>query len=201
MGENSLAHAVQHARDAWVAWFYTPAALKTFDGGTFTCLRKCEKMVGEFTITVVVIGESDFVTIHRSGKLVFVELIACVDLSDEKSDLAPDHVAPMSRHAVSSDPLTHECLQVCAEVRVQDRVRTGVRHHDPRGLNGYTDLIRVEHTFPAERTGAYAPRTMVLVGTKKNHLAIQSLHEYMEGDRLEPLTSLTRVELSRLVLG
>ena len=146
---------------------------------------------------VAIIGESHYVVLRDAdGRIVFAELLACVDL--EERGLRPAWTYPL-RHLPPDLSIMRGVLDAEKPVRhVHFDVRLRRPSKDrtlfvPRAHDSTQPCVQLEVAFP----GPLSPRTLVLVERRESGIRIKTLHEYTtplkDAQHVEALTTETMV--------
>lgn len=194
----------QSVEDDVLAHFLGEEAVRTLD--TTKLARKRSALVdfGPWQVTTDIVGESDAVRLGRrkTGRLLFAELVACVDPADPKLGFQPTTVVKLKGRRAKSG--SRECSFLIDDgiVRTKVEIRKAIpaderSAHEPVLPDGFTRVLFMDYTF----VGPCRPRTIVLLGWNRKAaiFSIQSLHEYVEDGMVVPLVTNTLVDLGALV--
>lgn len=195
----------QNVEDDVLVHFLGEVSARTLDTTKLTRMRSGSVDFGSWRAKVDLVGESDTVRLERrkSGQLLFAELVACIDPTDQKLGFHPTTVVKLQGrrskhgHRTGSFSISDGIVQTKVEIRgaIPAHERSA---HEPVLPDGFERVLFMDHTF----VGPCRPRTIVLLGWNKDAgiLSISSLHEYVENGMIVPLVTKTLVDLRALVL-
>lgn len=182
----------QKATDCWLCHFHKEEAEK-FNPFLFDIRIKARsKLTEEIILSTLIIGESHIFMAEVKGKIVFVELLSCVN-PQEKGIIAGKILSLSNGNAI----ILSNGINSCAGI--QEIVEPASRNlFEPENETGkpVKDLW-IEYVFP----GATTPRTVIKVWLEKNTVIVGTLHEYetLDQQRIQPLTSTTKVDIGWLL--
>jgi hypothetical protein len=177
----------QQARDTTYAVFCEKEA-KTFDSGKLRVIKRGYIDIrSSIHIEAAIIGESHFVRIKKNGRLILVEMLACVDL--ERIGFIPSLSQtlkwnPEGFTSVWQDP--NFSLKGKVKVLLPRKQKTRL----PKEARKMIHLLEL---FP----GPKSPATEVGISVEGTNVLISTIHEYvLEDGRIEPIITQTNIDLS-----
>lgn len=176
----------QQARDTTYAVF-TGRQVETFDPGKLQIIKRTySEICPGVHIETVIIGESHFVCIEKNGRLIFVEMLACVDL--EKLNFIPSlsqklRLNPSGFNSAWQDPNFSLKGKVNILSPQEQKTRLPAKAKE---------VLHLLELFP----GPKSPATEVGISMDGGSILISTIHEYvLEDGRIEPIVTQTRVNL------
>lgn len=171
--------------------FFSDSEVASFDPKKLTIIQEKSMDVKiwdtPYQVTAAIIGESHFFVIKKDGRIIAVELLACID--PKKLGFETDCILPASHPRQAGFGSEKTGIFIVA-LSIKDPCLPAESKKCLPQARGDV-ILQLNQVFP----GVLQPQTQIRLYQELGILELCTLHEYASGDKIIPLTTKTTIQL------